>query len=174
MCLGLISAREAELAEALGLSRDERPGYSDEPATTQYAVRAPGQETELMAEAIASLISDSEGSVVSTGHVVVYAPKGRGRKRFPEGCVRVCASEAEARAAARPSKASTRPWPADPPILGGIPPLLSGALAGLSPFRARAGWCPRLLAPGPPAALKFQRKLPTMGLWHNPPRFLDL
>ena len=35
MCLGLISAREAELAEALGLSRDVRPGYADEPATTQ-------------------------------------------------------------------------------------------------------------------------------------------
>ena len=32
MCLGLISAREAELAEALGLSRDERPHYSDEPS----------------------------------------------------------------------------------------------------------------------------------------------
>ncbi len=35
MCLGLISAREAELAEALGLSRDERPHYSDEPSPTQ-------------------------------------------------------------------------------------------------------------------------------------------
>jgi hypothetical protein len=31
MCLGLIAAREAELAEALGLSRNERPHYSDEP-----------------------------------------------------------------------------------------------------------------------------------------------
>lgn len=30
MCLGLISAREAELAEALGLSRNERPRYVDE------------------------------------------------------------------------------------------------------------------------------------------------
>jgi hypothetical protein len=30
MCLGLISAREAELAESLGLSRTERPHYSDE------------------------------------------------------------------------------------------------------------------------------------------------
>lgn len=29
MCLGLISAREAELAETLGLSRNERPHYSD-------------------------------------------------------------------------------------------------------------------------------------------------
>lgn len=35
MCLGLISAREAELAEALGLARDERPRYADDPATTQ-------------------------------------------------------------------------------------------------------------------------------------------
>jgi hypothetical protein len=57
-----------------------------------------------MAEAIASLISDSEGSVVSTGHVVIYTPKGRNRKRFPEGCVQVCGSEAEARAAARPEQ----------------------------------------------------------------------
>jgi hypothetical protein len=31
MCLGLISAREAELADALGLSRNERPAYADEP-----------------------------------------------------------------------------------------------------------------------------------------------
>lgn len=30
MCFGLIAAREAELAEALGLSRSERPFYSDE------------------------------------------------------------------------------------------------------------------------------------------------
>ena len=30
MCLGMISAREAELAETLGLSRTERPHYSDE------------------------------------------------------------------------------------------------------------------------------------------------
>ncbi len=35
MCLGLISSREAELAEALGLSRNERPMYTDEPSTTQ-------------------------------------------------------------------------------------------------------------------------------------------
>ena len=35
MCLGLISAREAELAEALGLSHEERPHYSDEPSATQ-------------------------------------------------------------------------------------------------------------------------------------------
>lgn len=35
MCLGLISAREAELADALGLSRNERPTYADEPAGSQ-------------------------------------------------------------------------------------------------------------------------------------------
>ncbi len=34
MCLGLISAREAELAEALGLSRNERPRYVDEEPTS--------------------------------------------------------------------------------------------------------------------------------------------
>lgn len=35
MCLGLIAAREAELAEALGLARDERPRYADDPALAQ-------------------------------------------------------------------------------------------------------------------------------------------
>jgi len=30
MCFGLIAAREAELAEALGLARNERPFYADE------------------------------------------------------------------------------------------------------------------------------------------------
>jgi hypothetical protein len=35
MCLGLISAREAELAEALGLSRNERPHYVDEPQNSE-------------------------------------------------------------------------------------------------------------------------------------------
>lgn len=35
MCLGLISAREAELAEALGLSRNERPRFADETPATQ-------------------------------------------------------------------------------------------------------------------------------------------
>jgi hypothetical protein len=30
MCLGLISAREAELAETMNLSRHERPFYSDD------------------------------------------------------------------------------------------------------------------------------------------------
>ena len=35
MCLGLISAREAELAEGLGLDRNERPHYSDEEQTVK-------------------------------------------------------------------------------------------------------------------------------------------
>ncbi len=35
MCLGLISAREAELAEAIGLDRNERPRYSDEEPTAK-------------------------------------------------------------------------------------------------------------------------------------------
>ncbi|MEW5789512.1 MAG: hypothetical protein AB1899_16830 [Pseudomonadota bacterium] len=55
-----------------------------------------------MAEAIASLIADSEASLLGTGPVVIYAPGGRNRKRFPENCVTPHASEAEARAAARP------------------------------------------------------------------------
>jgi hypothetical protein len=54
-----------------------------------------------MAEAIASLISDTESAVVQTRYVVIYAPK-RTRKRFPEGCVTEYESEAEARAAAQP------------------------------------------------------------------------
>ncbi|OYY94888.1 MAG: hypothetical protein B7Y41_04850 [Hydrogenophilales bacterium 28-61-23] len=57
-----------------------------------------------MAEAIASLISDSESAVVSTGYVVIYAPKRGSRKRFPENCVTPCASEAEARITARPDQ----------------------------------------------------------------------
>jgi hypothetical protein len=35
MCLGLISAREAELADVLELSRNERPYYSDEEQTAK-------------------------------------------------------------------------------------------------------------------------------------------
>lgn len=35
MCLGLIAAREAELADLLGLSRNERPHYSDETPSAQ-------------------------------------------------------------------------------------------------------------------------------------------
>ena len=46
MCLGLISAREAELAQALGLSRNERPRYPDDPGTAQ-ALRFVAQEKKL-------------------------------------------------------------------------------------------------------------------------------
>ena len=56
-----------------------------------------------MAEAIATLIGDTESPLVQTRHVVIYAPQ-RNRKRFPEGCVSVHASEAAARAAARPAE----------------------------------------------------------------------
>lgn len=55
-----------------------------------------------MAEAISTLISDSETQVVQTAWVVIYSPQTRRRKRFPENCVTVYANEAEARAAARP------------------------------------------------------------------------
>lgn len=55
-----------------------------------------------MAEAIASLISDSESPVVMTGYVVIYAPRRGNRKRFPENCVTPHASRDQAQAAARP------------------------------------------------------------------------
>ena len=55
-----------------------------------------------MAEAISSLISDTESPVVQTGPVVISSPQGRARRRFPENCVTLHASEAEARAAANP------------------------------------------------------------------------
>lgn len=35
MCLGLIAAREAELAQALGLSQNGRPRFADEPAAEE-------------------------------------------------------------------------------------------------------------------------------------------
>lgn len=57
-----------------------------------------------MAEAIASLVSDTEAAVVKTSYVVIYAPK-RARRRFPEGCVKEFTNEADARAAARPEAA---------------------------------------------------------------------
>ncbi|OYY94889.1 MAG: hypothetical protein B7Y41_04855 [Hydrogenophilales bacterium 28-61-23] len=45
MCLGLIAAREAELAESLGLSRNEQPYYSDEEqATKEMQFVAPGKK----------------------------------------------------------------------------------------------------------------------------------
>jgi hypothetical protein len=57
-----------------------------------------------MAEAIPGLITDTESGVVRTGPVVIYSPKGRARRRFPEGCVTVHASEADACAAACPEQ----------------------------------------------------------------------
>lgn len=56
-----------------------------------------------MAEAIATLVSDTESPLVQTGYVVLYAPQ-RNRKRFSEGCVSVHPGEAAARAAARPDQ----------------------------------------------------------------------
>jgi len=41
MCFSLIAAREAELAEALGLSRNERPFYSDEEQDAKVLQFAP-------------------------------------------------------------------------------------------------------------------------------------
>jgi hypothetical protein len=38
-CLGLIAAREAELAEALGLGRNERPHYVDQKPADTTVVR---------------------------------------------------------------------------------------------------------------------------------------
>jgi hypothetical protein len=51
-----------------------------------------------------SLFTDVESRVVGTSPVVVYAPAGRNRNRFPEGCVEIYASEAEALRNADPQK----------------------------------------------------------------------
>lgn len=56
-----------------------------------------------MAEAISSLITDTETTLVQTGYVVIYAPQ-RNRRRFPEACVHAYGSEESARAAARPAQ----------------------------------------------------------------------
>lgn len=55
-----------------------------------------------MAEAIASLISDTESQLVRPQYVVIYSPSGKGRKRFPENCVTVHVNEASARSSAKP------------------------------------------------------------------------
>ncbi len=55
-----------------------------------------------MAEAISSLISDTEAPLVQPRYVVIYSPGGKGRKRFPENCVTLHDTEAAARAAANP------------------------------------------------------------------------
>ncbi len=57
-----------------------------------------------MAEAISSLISDTEAPLVRPRYVVIYSPGGKGRKRFPENCVTLHASERAAHAAARPDQ----------------------------------------------------------------------
>ena len=54
-----------------------------------------------MAEAITTLITDTESPLVQTGYVVIYAPQ-RKRKRFPETCVSTHPTAAAACAAARP------------------------------------------------------------------------
>ncbi len=56
-----------------------------------------------MAEAISRLLSDEQAVVVQVRPVVIYTPAGRTRKRFPENCVTVYASETSARAAADPA-----------------------------------------------------------------------
>ncbi|TCJ20414.1 hypothetical protein EZJ19_00550 [Parasulfuritortus cantonensis] len=55
-----------------------------------------------MAEAITDLVGVDGGGIVRTGPVVVYAPGGRNRKRFPDNCVTTYPDEHSARAAARP------------------------------------------------------------------------
>ncbi len=55
-----------------------------------------------MAEAISSLISDTETQLVRPKYVVIYSPSGRNRKRFPENCVSVHDDEEAARSAASP------------------------------------------------------------------------
>ena len=51
-----------------------------------------------------SLFTDVEMKVVGTSAVVIYSPSGKNRKRFPEGCVQVYASEDEARSNANADK----------------------------------------------------------------------
>ncbi len=56
-----------------------------------------------MGVSIAALVSDPQSGVVSARWAVVFAPKGRGRKRIPETCVTVCENDVAARALADPS-----------------------------------------------------------------------
>jgi len=56
-----------------------------------------------MAEAISTLISDTQSQVVQTCWAVIYTPQTRRRKRF-ENCVTVYPCEADARATARPKQ----------------------------------------------------------------------
>jgi len=57
-----------------------------------------------MAEAITSLIGDDAAGIVNTGPVVIYAPGGRKKKRFPGNCVTPHPSEEAALSAARPDE----------------------------------------------------------------------
>jgi hypothetical protein len=57
-----------------------------------------------MAEAITNIITDQDVTIVKTCAVVIYAPAGKTRKRFPENCVTVYPGEAAALAAALPDK----------------------------------------------------------------------
>lgn len=57
-----------------------------------------------MAESISSLIGSDPAMIVRTGPVLIYAPSGRNRTRFPENCVVEYSGEAEARSAARPDE----------------------------------------------------------------------
>jgi hypothetical protein len=51
-----------------------------------------------------SLFTDVEAKVVGTSAVVIYAPSGKKRMRYPEGVVEVYASETEALAHADPDR----------------------------------------------------------------------
>ena len=51
-----------------------------------------------------SLFTDVEAKVVGTSAVVIYAPSGKKRMRYPEGVVEVYASETEALAHADADK----------------------------------------------------------------------
>lgn len=55
-----------------------------------------------MAEGISQLISDPESELLRTRPVVIFAPAGKSRKRFPETCVQIFDDEMAARAAADP------------------------------------------------------------------------
>ena len=67
MCLGLISAREAELADALGLSRNERPHYADEaPAAQPDSITAcHSKATRVMLTGVAHVVAgEVDASIV--------------------------------------------------------------------------------------------------------------
>jgi hypothetical protein len=56
-----------------------------------------------MAESITNLIGDDRAAaILQTGPVVIFAPGGRNRKRFPDNCVTAYPDEAAALAAANP------------------------------------------------------------------------